>query len=149
MIESGQRQAGPLRPSIEQSTPGRSARIGRHSIIGITCATKCGGRYSALTRRQRGAVSVTLAFAGLLKNSVASQQSRYRFKPATAMAKMNFGQQMTNDEKIIASVEARIRSSFKDGEPVGEISRADLEALLNSRLAWKFTAKYFAASKDD
>lgn len=65
------------------------------------------------------------------------------------MAKMNFGQQMTNDEKIIASVEARIRSSFKDGEPVGEISRTDLEALLNSRLAWKFTAKCFAASKDD
>lgn len=64
------------------------------------------------------------------------------------MAKMNFGQQVTNDEKIIATIEARIRSTFKDGESVGEISRSDLETLLNSRLAWKFTAKCFAASED-
>jgi hypothetical protein len=62
------------------------------------------------------------------------------------MQKMNWGEQMTHDEKIIAAVEKRIRSTFGPSGKVGEISCSDLDTLLNSRLAWKFTAKCFAAS---
>jgi len=64
------------------------------------------------------------------------------------MSTLNFGQQMTNDELIISRIEARIRSTFKNGDTIGEISLTDLEMLLNSRLAWKYTAKCFAASNE-
>lgn len=62
---------------------------------------------------------------------------------------MNWGEQMTHDERTIAAVETRIRSTFKDGEKVGEISQSDLDTLLNSRLAWKYTAKCFAAQSTE
>jgi hypothetical protein len=53
---------------------------------------------------------------------------------------------MTHDDKIIDDVEKRVRASFEAGMNFGKISRADLDTLLNSRLAWKFTAKCFSAA---
>lgn len=53
---------------------------------------------------------------------------------------------MTHDDKIIDDVEKRVRATFLDGMAFGKITRADLDTLLNSRLAWKFTAKCFSAS---
>ena len=53
----------------------------------------------------------------------------------------------THDERIIAELEARVRGTFEDGMTHGRISREDLDTLLNSRLAWKFTAKCFSAER--
>lgn len=55
---------------------------------------------------------------------------------------------MTNDERIIAEVEARVRGTFEDGMTFGQITRADFDSLLNSRLAWKHTAKCFSAGRE-
>lgn len=55
---------------------------------------------------------------------------------------------MTDDERIIAEIEARVRGTFEDGMTHGRISRQDLVALLNSRLAWKHTAKCFSAGRE-
>jgi hypothetical protein len=55
---------------------------------------------------------------------------------------------MTEDEKRLAEVEARVLETFA-GTDEGRISRADFEFLLNSRQAWKFTAKCFAAESRD
>lgn len=65
---------------------------------------------------------------------------------------------MTDDELRIAKIEARVRLSIASREATpatgsidgGIISKEDFETLLNSRLAWKFTAKCYAAVvKDD
>jgi hypothetical protein len=47
---------------------------------------------------------------------------------------------MTDDEIRIAEIEARVRLSMCNSDE-GCISKDDFETLLNSRLAWKFTAK--------
>lgn len=52
---------------------------------------------------------------------------------------------MTEDERRILLIEARVRRTFEDGD--GKISKADFETLLASRLAWKFTAKCFSAAE--
>jgi hypothetical protein len=55
---------------------------------------------------------------------------------------------MTNDEHIIAEIEAKVRASFDAGLTFAKISRAELDTLLNSRLAWKYTAKCFSAGRE-
>lgn len=55
---------------------------------------------------------------------------------------------MTNDEQIIAEIEAKVRGSFDANMTFAKISRVELDTLLNSRLAWKYTAKCFSAGKE-
>lgn len=52
---------------------------------------------------------------------------------------------MTDDERRIAEIEARVFLSMRDADE-GVISKDDFKTLLNSRLAWKFTAKCFSAT---
>jgi len=54
---------------------------------------------------------------------------------------------MTDDERRIAEIEARVSLSMRDNDE-GLISREDFETLLNSRLAWKHTAKCFSVARD-
>lgn len=49
---------------------------------------------------------------------------------------------MTDDEKRIQEIEDR---AIHDGGKV-TLTERDFKVLLASRLAWKFTAKYFAAT---
>ncbi len=55
---------------------------------------------------------------------------------------------MTDDEQRIAEIEARVRLSMCNSDE-GRISKTDFEALLDSRLAWKFTAKCFSVARDE
>ena len=55
---------------------------------------------------------------------------------------------MTDDEQRIAEIEAKVRLSFDANEKFAKISRAELDTILNSRLAWKYTAKCFSAGKE-
>lgn len=52
---------------------------------------------------------------------------------------------MTEDERRIAGIEARVFLSMRDTDE-GRISKDDFKTLLNSRLAWKYTAKCYAVA---
>jgi hypothetical protein len=53
------------------------------------------------------------------------------------------GKHPTWDQERVSAIEARVRATFKDG--AGAISEEDFNTLMASWLAWKMTAKCFAA----
>jgi len=57
---------------------------------------------------------------------------------------------MTEDEHRILEIEQRVRARVlkTDANEHYLISRADFDSLLASRLAWKYTAKCFAANTE-
>ena len=56
---------------------------------------------------------------------------------------------MTPDEKRIKEIEARVLASAKDGGASYSIGHDDWQTLMASWLAWKMTAKSFAATVKD
>jgi len=55
---------------------------------------------------------------------------------------------MTDDERKAKEVEERVQATQADGDEYLRISRKDFKWLLASRLAWKYTAKCYAAGTE-